>query len=185
MKRGVIAPPVRLQEPPKAAPVVAPIAPAARPPRPVEPQPEGDLAVLLSWPAALLLELPRAWTLGCEHESGRLFVVTTSKTTFEEARSAALPAAHGDDWRAMAIAAGQRRACLAVAQWLVPSIPPPIVGEPPDLPPQPLRDALGAPWPLELAPLEQLSVRAVLEHFACRARTLDQPLSLPNVQEQL
>lgn len=190
MKRGIPAPP---PSPPAPASAPEPSQPAqpspARAPAPqsVTHAPlEGDLAVLAEWSGSMLLGLPRAWTLRCCHdESGREFYVTTSRRAFELLLRRGDSVAHGDDWRDLCIAAGQGRMVLAIEQWLLPAYPPPPPADPPNLAPQPLRAMLGPHWPETEAPIANLSVRAVLEHFRCSLRTLDPDLSLPSVREGL
>lgn len=143
----------------------------------------GELAAVVEWPAAWLVELPAAFTLLVEHrDSRRRFLVTTSRTRYTAARQAGDPVAHGDEWLALAKAAAEGRACLAVGQWLVPSFPPPARPEPPDwtLPPQPLMRALGGDGPSpgdgDWLPSSPATVAGVLEHFGLRALALDPPL---------
>lgn len=199
MKRGIFKPPVDAEGTSSAATHTTPPPPPAEapsvplpPPEPRAPSPQrasteaetGDLAVLLGWQAYWLLELPRAWTLSCRHESGRTFRITTSRTTYELCRRQGLAVLHGEEWLAMLKAAGQGRACLAVGQWLTPSMPPPDLDQPFDLPPQPLRAALGGDWDLLEHPMQHLTTRQVLTWFGCVAQTLDQPMSSPSVQQE-
>lgn len=133
---------------------------------------------MLAWPAVWLAELPAAWSLLCEHASGRRWVVTTSQHNYTRRRSHGLAVMHGDEWLALCVAAAQGRATLAVGQWLVPTMPPPPPRVAPDwtVPPQALARLLG-PAEAQLGQPGQLGQRVadVLAHFRARAIALDPP----------
>ena len=134
--------------------------------------------VVRSWPADWLLTLALDFECMCD---GRRFGVTTRSATHAAARAAGIKVVGPNAWRALATAAAEGRAALALSQWLVPALPPPRPPTPPDwtLAPQALLAHLG-PADDDLRPARGLTVGATLAHFGAELVALDWTPAAPS-----
>lgn len=132
-------------------------------------QPAEVLRGCLVWPAANWLGLPASWSMLVAHAGGQAALITTRAADYHLARSRRWAVAAGDDWLALASAAADERACLAVEQWLDDgwSV------DPWRLAPQSLAACLG---PAVDRPVIGVTTQEVLAHFALTLIDLDPEL---------